>query len=133
MPFLSSLKHFICFVLFQGVEEFNNLSFNLAAHIHTLGPDVPTGNFGQSTAVYDESEDLIIPADVTASGYYITNLKNFIVGNAASGVSMEGRVPSKLSATLSLTSNTLHTFSCFRAGPDLPSQVSQNRLVHFAT
>lgn len=72
-----------CYYLEDGVEEDNTISFNLAAHIHYLG-DAPWGN-GQTTGLNYQSSDLLLPADVTASGYYITNVHNNIIGNAASG------------------------------------------------
>jgi hypothetical protein len=56
------------------------------AHVHTLGPDIPSG-WAQTTNVYNQTSTLTLPADVTASGFYITNVRNYIVGNAASGVS----------------------------------------------
>lgn len=73
-----------CYYLEDGVEEMNTISYNLAAHIHTIGPDVGRGS-GQSTDQYFEGPNLILPADVTASGFYITNVHNYIIGNAASG------------------------------------------------
>ena len=73
-----------CYYLEDGVEHHNTISFNLAAHIHLLGPEAPWGN-GQTTQVYQQSDILTLPADVTASGFYITNVQNNIIGNAASG------------------------------------------------
>jgi hypothetical protein len=75
-----------CYYLEDGVEEDNTISFNLAAHIHTIGPDMPRG-WAQATNKYVANKNLILPADVTASGFYITNVHNNIIGNAASGVS----------------------------------------------
>jgi G8 domain len=74
-----------CYYLEDGVEERNVLSYNLAAYIHTIGPDIPRG-WGQTTDSYIEGPKLTLPADVTASGFYITNVFNDIIGNAASGV-----------------------------------------------
>jgi G8 domain len=74
-----------CYYLEDGVEERNVISYNLAAHIHTLGPDIPRG-WAQTTKTYREGPELTLPADVTASGFYITNVFNNIIGNAASGV-----------------------------------------------
>lgn len=80
-----------CYYLEDGVEEDNTISFNLAAHIHTIGPDMPDGD-SQGLDNYDQSavvgSELTLPADVTASGFYITNVHNNIIGNAASGVSI---------------------------------------------
>lgn len=73
-----------CYYLEDGVEHHNTISFNLAAHIHLLGPEAPWGG-GQTTELYTQSESLTLPADVTASGFYITNVQNNIIGNAASG------------------------------------------------
>jgi hypothetical protein len=72
-----------CYYLEDGVEMDNTISFNLAAHIHPLA-DMPWG-YGQVTQVYQPSASLNVPADVTASGFYITNVHNSIIGNAASG------------------------------------------------
>jgi hypothetical protein len=73
-----------CYYLEDGVEHDNTISFNLAAHIHLLGPEAPWGN-GQTTDLYQQSNTLTLPADVTASGFYITNVHNNVIGNAASG------------------------------------------------
>eukprot|EP01113_Clastostelium_recurvatum_P002542 TRINITY_DN11072_c0_g1_i1.p1 TRINITY_DN11072_c0_g1~~TRINITY_DN11072_c0_g1_i1.p1 ORF type:complete len:1206 (-),score=225.61 TRINITY_DN11072_c0_g1_i1:105-3722(-) len=72
-----------CMYLEDGIEENNTLSYNLVAHVHTIfhaaaGPD-------QIGEYYKEQTDLLIPADIAASGYYITNAYNTISGNAASG------------------------------------------------
>lgn len=75
-----------CYYLEDGVEEENTFSFNLAAFIHSIGPEPPGGN-GQTTDYYQESSVLTLPADVTASGFYITNVHNNLIGNSASGVS----------------------------------------------
>jgi len=72
-----------CYYLEDGVEEDNTLSFNLAAHIHYLGT-APWGD-GQQTSLNVASPTLTLPADVAASGFYITNVHNNIIGNAASG------------------------------------------------
>jgi G8 domain len=73
-----------CYYLEDGVEQFNKIHFNLAAHIHMIGPSIPRGD-AQQTEVYQQSESLTLPADVTAAGFYITNIRNEIIGNAASG------------------------------------------------
>jgi len=72
-----------CYYLEDGVEEYNTISFNLAAFIHMLG--TPARGNGQTTPLVYQSEDITLPADATAAGYYITNLRNTIIGNAASG------------------------------------------------
>ena len=76
-----------CFMYHDGVEEGNTLSHNLAAHIHWLGPEA-AHNEGRGENTYYESKTLAFPADVSASGFFIPNLNNNIVGNAASGVSL---------------------------------------------
>jgi len=72
-----------CFYLEDGIEEDNTLSFNLAAHVHFIG-EAPWGN-GQTTQINKQSSSLTNPADSTAAGFYITNIHNSIIGNAASG------------------------------------------------
>jgi G8 domain len=79
-----------CYYLEDGVEENNTLSFNLAAFIHAIGPAPPGEGDGQTLNSYYEGPSLTLPADVTASGFYITNVHNNIIGNAASGVSNKG-------------------------------------------
>jgi len=74
-----------CYYLEDGVEEDNTISFNLAAHIHPVSNVVADSGGGQTITPFVQSRDLILPADSTASGYYITNLHNDIIGNAASG------------------------------------------------
>jgi hypothetical protein len=74
-----------CYYLEDGVEMENTISHNLAAHIHWLGPK-PAHGRGQKTGTDYQSDILTLPADVTASGFYITNAYNYIIGNAASGV-----------------------------------------------
>lgn len=83
-----------CYYLEDGVEEDNTLSFNLGAHIHYLG-QAPFGGGQQVTGcgspgvdcsgLDEQSKDRILPADSTASAFYITNIHNDIVGNVASG------------------------------------------------
>jgi hypothetical protein len=75
-----------CYYLEDGVEENNTLSFNLAAHVHAIGPKPPNSG-DQDIDPIPQSIRLTLPADVTASGFYITNVGNNIIGNAASGVS----------------------------------------------
>ena len=73
-----------CYYLEDGIEHDNRIEFNLGAHIHMIGPEPPSGP-SQTTATYTRSDTLNLPADVTASAFYITNIQNYIVGNAASG------------------------------------------------
>eukprot|EP00934_Nitzschia_sp_Nitz4_P002604 Nitzschia sp. Nitz4//scaffold396_size11502//5699//11254//NITZ4_009037-RA/size11502-snap-gene-0.7-mRNA-1//-1//CDS//3329550271//2594//frame0 len=72
-----------CYYLEDGVEEENILSFNLAAHIHVIGS--PAIGTGQTVPVVTQSTDLTLPADIAASGFYITNMHNYIIGNVAAG------------------------------------------------
>ena len=73
-----------CYYLEDGVEEFNTISYNLAAFIHFLG--VPPGAAAQQTmSDIFQNGNLTNPADSTASGYYISNSYNYVRGNAASG------------------------------------------------
>ena len=67
------------------MEEDNTISFNLAALVHPVSNVIADSGGGQTITPFVQSKDLILPADVTASGYYITNLHNDIIGNAASG------------------------------------------------
>ena len=73
-----------CYYLEDGVEQYNKIHFNLAAHIHMIGPQIPHGG-GQTTQIFTQSDVLTLPADVAASGFYITNVRNEVIGNAASG------------------------------------------------
>jgi hypothetical protein len=75
-----------CYYLEDGVEENNTLSYNLAAHIHAIGSK-PPGAIGQNISVTVQGPRLLLPADISASGFYITNVHNNLIGNAASGVS----------------------------------------------
>jgi G8 domain len=77
-----------CYYLEDGIEQFNTISFNLAAHVHMIGPSIPWAD-GHRMPVYVQNENLTLPADVSASGFYITNVNNTIIGNAASGVSYQ--------------------------------------------
>lgn len=77
-----------CYYMESGIEENNTLSYNLAAHIHPLGPYMMRGAGHDAPIIVQNDETLILPADVSASGFYITNMYNTIIGNAASGVSI---------------------------------------------
>ena len=72
-----------CFYLEDGVEEENIIEYNLAAYVHFLG--YPARSSNQFIGDVPQTPSLLLPADVTASGFYITNPYNRIVGNAASG------------------------------------------------
>jgi len=73
-----------CYYLEDGVEERNTLKWNLASHIHVIGGAPPWGGAQFINDVL-QSQNLINPADTTASGFYISNAYNRIVGNVASG------------------------------------------------
>ena len=76
------------YYLEDGVEENNTFAYNLGAFVHFLGIYDPQFKFnvGQylSTTVADPVH-LIVPSDITASAFYITNAYNTYIGNAASG------------------------------------------------
>jgi hypothetical protein len=72
-----------CYYLEDGIEERNTFSFNLAAHIHFLS--YPASGDSQRINVVEENANLLLPADIAASGFYITNMYNTLVGNTASG------------------------------------------------
>ncbi len=72
-----------CYYLEEGVEENNTIAFNLAAYVHVIYQAAITGQ--PMVNVYNETDFLRLPADVAASGFYITNGYNHIYGNAASG------------------------------------------------
>eukprot|EP00475_Leptophrys_vorax_P012438 TRINITY_DN1888_c0_g1_i1.p1 TRINITY_DN1888_c0_g1~~TRINITY_DN1888_c0_g1_i1.p1 ORF type:complete len:1154 (-),score=257.11 TRINITY_DN1888_c0_g1_i1:36-3497(-) len=80
-----------CYYLEEGVEENNTFSYNLGAHIHFLGDNqnISQGTFGsfysQTLGILVENPKMILPADFSASPFYITNAMNFFLGNAASG------------------------------------------------
>ena len=85
-----------CLYLEDGVEENNVIEFNLHAHIHTIHPSssvrqgAPPGEaqgLGDPKYLPDvySSKDLTTPTDATASGFYISNAKNNVRGNAAVG------------------------------------------------
>jgi hypothetical protein len=76
----------------DGVEENNTIQYNLAAHIHVLGaPQNPSlglnGDdfYGQTLSFYPATSSLLIPSDIAAGCFYVTNMYNTLVGNAASG------------------------------------------------
>jgi len=81
-----------CYYFEDGVEENNTVAYNLASLVHPLfggaGNFLPASGWGSSQDFRDNinvSSTLLLPADATASGYYITNKMNRIIGNAASG------------------------------------------------
>jgi len=83
-----------CFFLEDGVEENNILSYNQAAFVHPLGYFMNPSNteiankdnfWGQYLDYYKETSTLILPSDMSAACFYITNTYNDFIGNAASG------------------------------------------------
>ena len=106
-----------CFYLESGNEEKNELSYNLAAHVHTIGH---LRNLkGQATNVVYSRADLgnpAIPADGAASPFYITNMYNNFTGNAAVG-GFTGYAMVSLSTVISTPA----------AGPEFKSFVPKNR------
>ena len=80
-----------CYYIEDGVEEGNLLEYNLAANIHPItevdgvATDWYRNGYGQDGITVLESPSLLIPADVAAGGFYITNANNRFIGNAASG------------------------------------------------
>ncbi len=81
-----------CYYLENGVEELNTFSYNLASLVHPLFggasnffPASGPGTSQEFSSSISVSPTLVLPADSTASGYYITNAHNRFIGNAASG------------------------------------------------
>ena len=75
-----------CYYMESGNEENNEVSFNLGAHVHTIGHF--SGLRGQATGQTWSSAQLggaEIPADGAASPFYISNMYNNFTGNAAVG------------------------------------------------
>jgi len=66
------------------LEENNVLEFNLAAHVHPIKTPA-NGDGGQGGQTFLASSTLVVPADTSASGFYIPNAMNNFTGNAASG------------------------------------------------
>lgn len=75
--------HGHCYYLEDGVEENSTISFNLAARVAYIG------NFATGGSQFMENlpatADRILPADSAAAGFYISNMWNYVRGNAASG------------------------------------------------
>jgi len=73
----------MCIYMESGIEERNKITFNLAAHVHSI--DLPPMYNTQEQDDKYESNSLRNPADVSASPFYITNMYNEIAGNSAVG------------------------------------------------
>lgn len=87
-----------CYYLEDGVEEENLFEYNLAAFVHPIGtPARSEDSNGDQAGVTVCTEcrssvhrnyknwELLVPSDIAASGFYISNAYNRFVGNAASG------------------------------------------------
>lgn len=73
------------YYLEDGVEEDNLLAYNLAAFVHPIYQPA-NGAGGQAGEQFVEIPgQLLIPADTSASGFYVSNAYNSFVGNVASG------------------------------------------------
>jgi hypothetical protein len=58
--------------------------FNLASHVHPIFRPAD-GGYGQNGETFFSQPNLFLPADTSASGFYILNAANSFIGNAASG------------------------------------------------
>jgi len=67
----------------DGVEEYNVIKFNLHAHVHPIG--VPPGQGNQFLPSILDSPSISTAADATAAGFYMSNAKNYVDGNAVVG------------------------------------------------
>jgi hypothetical protein len=63
----------------SGVEELNTIDFNLAAHVHCIDG---CAIFHASHPDIVASATRLIPADSTASGFYLSNAYNYVLHNA---------------------------------------------------
>lgn len=115
------------YYLESGVEENNRVEYNLAAFVHVIdGAQIMPSNTVENKL---QSDTILVPADHTASGFYISNVHNYVVGNAASGgwsgiqfpvlpepvdktLRFNGVVP-KDRPSLLITGNSIHSSSWF--------------------
>jgi hypothetical protein len=77
-----------CYFIEDGVEEDNTIMYNMGAYIHALSNYAADGNsnwWSQQLGEHIQTSSLILPSDVAASVYYITNPHNIVQGNAGSG------------------------------------------------
>jgi len=73
-------------VVYAMQEEKNTFEHNLASLVHLFGyPPSNANSTGQFMPWWTQNEWLLLPADVTASGFYITNAYNSFYGNTATG------------------------------------------------
>jgi len=70
------------FYLESGVEEFNRVEYNMVAFVHSIDGTVI---MSATETGSEQTSTISVPADHTASPYYISNVHNYIIGNAASG------------------------------------------------
>ena len=77
------------YFLEDGVEEDNVFSFNFGAFVHWLGSaqdfSTSANMWGQTLPWYPNTPNMILPSDIAAGVFYLTNTRNDLVGNAASG------------------------------------------------
>lgn len=117
------------YYLESGVEELNRVEYNLAAFVHPInGAQLMASNVVGNKF---QTENIINPADHTASGFYVSNVHNYVVGNAASGgwsgiqfpvlpqpadktLRFNGVVP-KDRPSLLISGNSVHSSSWFAA------------------
>jgi hypothetical protein len=76
-----------CYYLEDGIEEDNKIHYNFAGYVHFLKYRInPYAFWGQYIDWYtSDPVNLLVPSDVSASGFYISNNNNSLIGNAASG------------------------------------------------
>lgn len=75
----------MCYYLEGGNEERNVIEHNLGAHIHPIHKTLFVTKEAQTFEDVRASSKLSVPVDIAASPFYISNLHNYVVGNAASG------------------------------------------------
>ncbi len=66
------------------MEERNVFEHNFAGHVHPIYRPA-NGGWGQDGESFTQNTDLLVPSDVSAGGFYVSNGYNTFVGNAASG------------------------------------------------
>ena len=68
-----------CFYLEAGNEEGNELSYNLGSHVHPIGfaEDMTGQNTGE-TFEQDSTHPAVIPADIAASPFYFSNVRQLV-------------------------------------------------------
>ncbi|KAG2494043.1 hypothetical protein HYH03_007689 [Edaphochlamys debaryana] len=79
--------HGSAFYIEDGIEERNLFSSNFAGYVHPLGRVDPCSENGSvfDAPIIKQSATLLQPADWAASGFYMSNPNNDMIGNAASG------------------------------------------------